>query len=825
MEKQLSILNALGKDYMNMCLVNIKTKKVTIIDLHGKEMLADIESENIKGIPYDVMCRKSIEKYVEEQKRPGISDAVSMEYVLQMLSEQQQYSFIYSVVKDGKPGICQIKYMRVDIPDHILMGFRMVDEVIAKEKENHIQKDQSIIRRTAEELRKERMFLDVLCRDYASVYYFDLKANTLEVLKIDPSANSAVLFGTELRRKFNYMEEMQLYCGTYIIDAEKENFLKTMDKENIRRKLQQSDRFVYRFQCLPDGDGHQRFEMQALRIDRESFDDTAILAFRYIDDIVSEEQKYQHKLEEALKQERISNEVLMAISKVYYAIFRIDLKEDFYEEIASDSKVHHLTGKQGKASTEMVELCKSFVVPEYQERIMQFFDIHTLADRLRHEETIAEEYLAKDGNWHTARFIVKRRDEKGEVTHVLYVTRLISDEKRREENWIAIAEAAQKANQSKTDFLRHMSHDIRTPINGILGMIAIADRHKDDVKKLQECREKVLGAMEYLLSLVNNVLDIGKLETSEIILEHKPFDLIPLLMKQLPVIEMQASDNGIKFFGGQEMNQIKHRYLIGSPVHLNRILMNLASNAIRYNRKGGSVTLYCKEVSSDENQAVYQFVCEDTGLGMSETFQANAFEPFSQDGKKSLSTYKGSGLGLSIVKKIVEQMHGTIDMQSKENVGTKFVITIPFDIDHEGQAHADGQYKPIHIDVSGQKALLVEDNELNREIAKMVLEDEGLVVDMAENGQEAVDAFANSKPGTYQFIFMDIMMPVMDGLEATRRIRAMDRPDAKKVPILAMTANAFQDDIQLSMDAGMNAHLTKPLDVEKIKQAIQEVAS
>ncbi len=825
MEKQLSILNALGKDYMNMCLVNIRTKKVTIIDLQGKAMLGDIDSEDTKGISYDVMCKKSIEEYVEEQKRVGIYEAVSLEYVLQMLSEKQQYSFIYDVVKDGKDGICQIKYMRVDIPDHILMGFRMADEVIAKEQENYIQKDQAIIKRNAEELRKERMFLDVLCRDYASVYYFDMKARTLEILKIDSSANSAVMFGTELRQKFSYTEEMRQYCRAYVVESEQEAFLETMDEKNIKEKLQQSDRFVYRFQCLPDGSGHQRFEMQALRIDRTSFDDTAILAFRYIDDIVSEEQRYQQKLEEALKQERISNEVLMAISKVYYAIFRIDLKEDFYEEIASDSKVHHLTGKQGKASTEMVELCRSFVVPEYQERIMKFFDIHTLADRLRHEETIAEEYLAKDGNWHTARFIVKRREENGEVSHVLYVTRLISDEKRREENWIAIAEAAEKANQTKTDFLRHMSHDIRTPINGILGMIEIADRHKDDVEKLQECRAKVLGAMEYLLSLVNNVLDIGKLETSEIILEHKPFDLVPLLMKQLPVIEMQAGDNGVRFFGGKDMSVIRHRYLIGSPVHLNRILMNLASNAIRYNRKGGKVTVYCTEISSDESQAVYQFVCEDTGMGMSKEFQKQAFEPFSQEGKKSLSTYKGSGLGLSIVKQIVDQMHGTIDMKSEENVGTKFVITLPFEIDHEGQAHADGRYEPVHVDVSGQRALLVEDNELNREIAKMVLEDEGLVVTMAENGKEAVDAFEESVPGTYQFIFMDIMMPVMDGLEATRRIRAMQRPDAKTVPILAMTANAFQDDIQLSMDAGMNAHLTKPLDVEKIKQAIQEVAS
>ncbi len=403
------------------------------------------------------------------------------------------------------------------------------------------------------------------------------------------------------------------------------------------------------------------------------------------------------------------------------------------------------------------------------------------------------------------------------------MTRLISDAKRREQNWIAIAEEANKANQAKTDFLRHMSHDIRTPLNGILGMIEIADRNKKNPQKLYECRSKVLSSMEYLLSIVNNVLDIGKLESGEIVLEHRPFNLITLLMDMLTVVGMQANENGINFKGGKEMSVIRHPYLIGSPVHLKRVLMNLASNAIKYNHKGGTVTLYCTEISSDKETVVYEFVCQDTGIGMSEDFQKTAFEPFTQEGKEAVTTYTGSGLGLSIVKKMVEKMDGTIRLESKENTGSTFVITIPFGIDHKAQAAAAGKGTPTALNLKGKRALLAEDNELNIEIAQLMLEDQGLAVDVVRNGKEAVDKFEDLPSGSYDFIFMDIMMPVMDGLEATRRIRAMNKADAKTIPILAMTANAFQDDVKQSIEAGMNVHLMKPLDEKKLRETIQEV--
>ncbi len=683
--------------------------------------------------------------------------------------------------------------------------------------------------------------LNALAKDYMSLCVVNTKTATARILKA-----SGGDINEEAIEKYPEIPYEEMCRNSAVRFAPKERQKEAEHAVSLpvlMEHLAEKREYSFVFEVELKGERHDCL-MKYIRLDEPGY---ILAGFQFVDAILAQEKeqrkrlteamakakrekqqdeavirKSRRELEEALEKERATNEVLMAVSKIYYAIFSIDLENDLYEEIFNESRIHHLTGITGCASEEMEKMCRAFVVPEYQERILRFLDIHTMADRLQDEETIAAEYLAKDGNWHTARFIVKRRNEEGRVTQVLYVTRLISDAKRREQNWIAIAEAANQANEAKTNFLRHMSHDIRTPINGILGMIEMADRHRDDVEKLQECRQKTLGATEYLLSLVNNVLDIGKLEANEIVMEHKPFDLIPLLMKMLPVIEIQASEHGIRYEGGKEMSRIRHRYLIGSPVHLNRVLMNLAGNAIKYNRKGGSVTVYCTELSSDEKTAVYQFICADTGIGMSEEFQKRAFEPFTQEGKESVSTYSGSGLGLSIVKKFVEKMDGTIELESKEGVGTTFRVTIPFEIDTAGQESVQNPKKREKVDLTGKRALLVEDNELNQEIAKMLLEDEGLVLTTADNGKEAVERFAESPEFTYDFIFMDIMMPVMDGLEATRQIRALPRRDAGDVPILAMTANAFQDDIQQSMEAGMNDHLMKPLDMKKIRQAMQE---
>lgn len=538
--------------------------------------------------------------------------------------------------------------------------------------------------------------------------------------------------------------------------------------------------------------------------------------------LVEEQERQKEKLKKALDEANLNNEIINSISKIYWLIYRMDLVKDTYEEISAGQEMHHLTGKTGKISDAFKEARETIVAPEHQELMRQFLDISTLAERMEGTESIGIEYHAANGSWHLARFIVKKRDEAGRITNVLYVEREINKQKQIEleyqQKLLEAAEEAKRANAAKTDFLRRMSHDVRTPINGIRGIVSIADHFPEDMNKQRECREKVMEASGFLLELVNSVLDMNRLESGAITIERKPFNLDELLKETCTIIEMQAQEYSIPVY--RKKWNIVHPYLLGSPLHIKQVLQNVAGNAVKYNRRGGHIDLMCDEVSCDGNKVVFRLTCEDTGRGMSEEFKKHAFEPFAQEEFGARTAYMGTGLGLPITKQLVELMHGTIEFESKLDVGTRFVITLPFELDknvHERriQKEAEGD-----IELENVRALLAEDNDLNMEIAEFILKRAGMKLETARNGREAVDRFAASDAGYFDVVLMDVMMPVMNGLDAAKAIRGMDRADATDVPILAMTANAFQEDIAASFDAGMNEHLSKPLDEKLLLRAI-----
>ncbi len=535
-------------------------------------------------------------------------------------------------------------------------------------------------------------------------------------------------------------------------------------------------------------------------------------------------EKQKIALEHALAEARLNNEVISTIGKIYWLIYRLDLEQGTFEEISVKDERSHLTGDCGKIAERFPKACRLTVQSEYRENMLAFLDMNTLSERMRDREEIAQEYRTITGNWHVGRFIVQKRDADGNVTKALYTIQIINEQKQQELEYekklAGIAEEAQRASLSKTDFLRRMSHDIRTPINGIRGMIEIANHFADDLQKQKECRDKVWEASGYLLSLVNSVLDMNKLESGAVVLTETPFDLPQLLSEVNTVAEMQAAEHGLYYGVDMEKQQIAHPYLIGSAPHLKQVLMNLASNAVKYNKENGRVIVWCSELSCDEKIAVFQFACTDTGIGMSREFQKRAFEPFTQEGRDNARThYDGTGLGLSIVRALVQQMGGNITFESEEGVGTSFLVTLPFCIDTNPQTKPKETVNEP-IDLSGVRVLLAEDNDLNMEIAKFFIEQHGAEVTVARNGKEAVELFARAPQGTFDLILMDVMMPVMSGYEATETIRGMAREDAKTIPIIAMSANAFQDDIQKSRSVGMNDHLPKPLSTEKLLSAI-----
>lgn len=375
---------------------------------------------------------------------------------------------------------------------------------------------------------------------------------------------------------------------------------------------------------------------------------------------------------------------------------------------------------------------------------------------------------------------------------------------------------AQKANAAKSSFLSRMSHDIRTPLNGIIGLIKINETHMDDRELVKTNQDKMLVSADHLLSLINDVLQMSKLEDENIEISHEPIDLGEISREVGTIISGRTAEAGIAFEVGKQ--ELPVSYVYGSPLHIRQIFLNIYGNCIKYNKPHGKVTTTLKCLGEKNGIVTYRWTISDTGIGMSEEFLKHIFEPFVQEHSDARTVYSGTGLGMSIVKKIIDRMNGTIVVTSKEGEGSTFVITLPFEIAEKPEeipAEMDGE-----VNIAGLHLLLAEDNELNAEIARTLLEDEGAITTIVNDGQQAVDIFSRNKPGTFDAILMDIMMPEMDGLSATKAIRALDREDAGTIPIIAMTANAFDEDEKKCMEAGMNAHLVKPLDIQKMKEAV-----
>ena len=529
---------------------------------------------------------------------------------------------------------------------------------------------------------------------------------------------------------------------------------------------------------------------------------------------------YQNYMErqnvEALKKQY---RIVDAIGAMYSTMFSVNLFNGKIEVIKVPESIKDRIKDGMNVSVVLKTFTSEFIQEEYQKGHMEFSNYTSVAERLQHARNLSYSYKDVKDGWITTSIVPQTWDEEGNVVEALYLTMDITQSKVRELEFNKKLEQtaieAKRANIAKTDFLRRMSHDIRTPINGIRGMIEIGNHYPEDMQKQKECRDKIERASGFLLDLVNNVLDMNKLESGNVHIEHVPLDLVSMLETLQSITNVQAETAGVSFT--LETQALRHTHVLGSPLHLQQILQNLVSNAIKYTPSKGRVRLCASELEDGK----YCFICEDTGLGMSEEFQKKAFEPFSQETNPARSTYTGTGLGLAITKELVEVMHGTVTLKSAPGKGSVFTVILPLDIDTQYTAQTDKNEEEVLADsLEGKRVLVVEDNEMNMEIIEFLLEKEKIHVDKAWNGQEAVDMFKNSTPGTYDAILMDIMMPVKDGLQAAEEIRSMEKEDAKTIPVIAMSANAFHEDVERSLMAGMNAHLTKPVDIAQLQQTL-----
>ena len=679
---------------------------------------------------------------------------------------------------------------------------------------------------TQQDMSSEDMYvLKKLFTEYVSLYRLELNSGKYEILRLIANTNAKQIVGEEYRIFADYDEFTRRYAETFIPETEQEEFLDWHKCENLKKRIQEKGSLTYYYHSVSKDGKDSYYEAYAVKgkTDGENF--YIFLGYRNVDGILYKEKAIQEQLQRALDEAKLSNEIIEAIAKSYQYISRIDISKNWFEEISNRAVENMNYKKSGEVTSGNRNACKKFVAEEYQEAFLKFADITTLPVRMKNEETIVMEYQMKDGNWHKLRFIEKKRDKDGNLTHVLCAIRSISDVKKKEQELLQQVAEARKDAALKSRFLSNMSHDIRTPINGIIGMTELADRYPDNPEIQKKCREKLVESARHLVSMVNDILDMNKLETEQFVENDIPFNLAAVLNRVNTDQQMQAGKKKIDYVVDWEKSELNHMYLTGNPVYIEKLLTVITDNAVKFTEPGGNVSVWCREISEDDERAVYEFGCSDNGIGMSEEFAGHAFEMFSQENKTSRTQYEGTGLGLAIAKKITERLGGTIKIKSKKGCGTTVIMTIPFKTGVQNLMQYTENVNTEStedIPLEGLHALIAEDNELNLEIAKLMLEEKGICVECAADGKEAVAKFEESEPGYYDVIFMDIMMPYMNGWDATRKIRTLQRPDADKIPIIAMSANAFAEDIINSHISGMNWHLTKPIDADKLMMALKE---
>ena len=532
-------------------------------------------------------------------------------------------------------------------------------------------------------------------------------------------------------------------------------------------------------------------------------------------------------LEKAKQDTEHNRAMLQALGESYLSVVYADLDkneiviekmEEGYEELFFVQEISEIHGFDDAIQY----YADAIVVEEDRERFLATFTRKNLMQKFEHTSHFTIRYNCareKMQPFCVETFVVKMNADqnRNEIVFGLRDVQEIVEKERQQIKAMEDAmEEAKRANIAKSKFLSRMSHDIRTPLNGIIGMLEINDRHPEDIEFMKENREKAKVAASHLLSLINDVLEMSRLEDDNFELDREVFNIQKLTEDVLTIVAMQATEEGITVDHADCSSQFVYPYVYGSALRVRQVFLNILGNAVKYNKPGGSISCKAELAWVKENRVCYRCIISDTGIGMKEEYLQHIFEPFSQELEDARSSYQGSGLGMAIVKKLVDTMGGEIEIQSEINVGSTFVVSIPFEIAEDiGEVE-----KQQECDISGMRILLVEDNALNMEIAQVLLCDAGADVDAVYNGKEALEKFGNSEKGRYQAILMDVMMPVMDGYEATRQIRRLEREDAREIPIIAMTANAFAEDRRKSKEAGMNEHLAKPVTLMKLKEML-----
>ena len=661
--------------------------------------------------------------------------------------------------------------------------------------------------RMMRELMIKNRILSGLSRDYTTAFVLNLDTDEYEFV-----FNQETNHAQKHEEFIAFSDYVDAYASAFALPEFRAVMRRELDSNMIKKHFETEDEYHFSFETLPNAAGLSCFQAHIVK-EYEEGSHFAFLGFRSIDEIVQKERFYKdalQKVNQALQHQldmitsalpggvKISNDdpeySFKYVSEHFAQMLGYDTPEELME--ASGGTIADLAHPD-----------------DLEQGIAEALEQYNKAD---HYE-ITYRMKCKNGSW---KYIEDRGHKICKSDGVIEHWNLILDKNELVEKTIAL-ESEKKANQSKSEFLSRMSHDMRTPLNGIIGLMDICMKHPEDRTLVDSSRLKARVAADHLLSLINDTLELSKLENEEAKLAKENFYLPKLLHEVETIAQMRADEECITIRFMDNPYSVPYPNLIGSSLHVKQIFLNLITNSIKYNRKNGSVDCCLKEEKESDERVLVDVTIKDTGIGMSEDFLKNIFQPFVQADQGARSQYKGTGLGMAIVKELLDRMGGTIEIDSVENQGTSIHVVIPFEIAEEPADVQEVSELPKE-NLSGCRILLAEDNELNREIAVFLLKDEGISVTEVEDGRQALECFLKMPDGYYDAVLMDIMMPVMDGYQAAMAIRGSGKQDAEMIPIIAMTANAFAEDKRKTMEAGMNAHLSKPLNVPELMDTIRK---
>ncbi len=651
--------------------------------------------------------------------------------------------------------------------------------------------------------------LHALSVDYLGIYEVNFDTGECEVYR----NSEQVRVDWAAQFQAGYQQAMEGYISTYVIPKDQARLRAMTKKDYVLAQLRAEKKFSVRYQVQDSASGLKHLEIHFSATERTQEEPCAIFAQRDVNAVVEQEEKYK------LEARRSLEDILEGART---GIWTIELEDGCLPRMYADRTMRILLGVPDEIEP---EACYQHwferIEPDYVKMVQETVQEILKTGRAEgtypwNHPTLGKLYVRCGG-------VPDHTFKKPGVCLNGYhqdITETMMTRKRQEQSILELLERVRQANSAKSEFLSHMSHDLRTPINGILGMLAILEKSQDDPEQQDACRRNIRVSTQHLLSLVNDVLQVSKLESGRPAEVEEPFDLHAILEDCIAILSPMAQEQGIQL--EWEASGLEHTRLLGNPLHWKQILMHVMDNALKYNQPHGSVFVRAEETSFQDGKASYRFTVKDTGIGIGEEFKAHIFEPFTQEHQGARTDYHGVGLGMSIVKKLVDQMKGSISVDSQVGKGSVVQIILPARVDEawDGQSAQEQDIQDVQGKIAGMRVLLVEDNEINCEIVEFILQEAGAEVVTAKDGKAAVDAFTASPPGAFDCILMDLMMPVMSGYEAARVIRSLDRNDAKAVPIIALSANAFEEDIVLAKDAGMNAHLAKPVDIHKMFQAM-----